>query len=185
MLAVREQHSLAELDRVRANYGEVMNTLIVQVMLPSGDCGEALSLVTNDPYLTPNHKKLLVTACESAFPTEYETGVSCRGSSRHGISNSGNLTPTDDGNAVRHNGECAPENETLQAERTVMKRAFARLSGWTPEAQLRLAVAAGVAGLALYTACRRRDSVWRLVRCAATVAKRTAGDLGTFIVGSS
>lgn len=66
-----------------------------------------------------------------------------------------------------------------------VQKFFSNVSDWTPEARIQLVAGAGAAGLAAYAALRNRDSLLRAARGAASVAARTAGDIGAFVVGSS
>lgn len=181
----------------RANYTETMHMLVVQVMLPQGEFPEASALITNDPYLEHKDKAQLLEACELSANAlgELESisggGISAAGRRRQaGI---GCSLPTT-GRAVRSavGSEHAPlrDRETLvddvdSEEPGKVKKFFASISDWSPEARLQLVVGAGTAGLAVYAACRNRDYVWRMVRNAAGVARRTAGDVGMFVVGSA
>lgn len=187
----RDLQTYPHFDAARANYAEVMDTLIMQVMLPGGESTDALSLVTSDPHLGPKQKSRLAEAC-AAWAASRTSKPEPRDESgpirdRHsGGSNNGRVGGDSrvQGYLTTHDREGPPEQQGM-GEGSLAGSFFSGFSELTPEARLRLVVAAGVAGLVAYATCRRRESLWRAVRNAAGLAKRTAGDLGTFIVGSS
>lgn len=181
----------------RANYTETMHMLVVQVMLPQGEFPEASALIKNDPYLEHKEKAQLLEACELSANAVGELESVSGG----GLSAAGRRRQAGNGCSVRTTGRAARsavsnehgplrDRETLvddveSEEPSQVKNFFASISDWSPEARLQLVVGAGTAGLAVYAACRNRHSVWRMVINVAGVARRTAGDVGMFVVGSA
>lgn len=176
----------------RANYSETMEMLVVQTLLPSTDWTEASSLVSSDPHLGQNEKKQLLKACALTASQAGEpelgaaegegrpslSGRSYRGSAQAPRGAQGN------GHAAPDNREPPPRNERQGHEGPVQKL-LSNVSDLTPGARVQLVMGVGAAGLAVYATCRNRESLWRAVRKAAELARRTAGDVGTFVVGSS
>lgn len=178
----------------QANYVEATETLVVQVMLPRGEFAEALTLVSSDPYLRQNEKAQLLEACELSASRQVELEPGSGGDagvvgtpSRYGRCHSAGRTAGGAqgwGNSMPDNVE-SPSHTTRHGEQGPLQKFFGGVSDWTPEARLQLVFSAGAAGLAAYAACRHRGSLWRAVRGAAGLAGKTAGDIGTFIVGTS
>lgn len=178
----------------RANYAETTNMLVVQVMLPDGEIPEASALITNDPYLQHEEKAQLLKACGlSANTTGDLESVSGGGSAA-----TGGRRQAANGCSFRTTGRSASstvDSEHAHGEALVdgvereepgqVNKFFANISDWSPEARLQVVVGVGTAGLAVYAACRNRQSVWRMARNAVGLARRTAGDVGMFIVGSA
>lgn len=185
----RELDQHHNINTARTNYAEVMGTLIVQIMLPSGESADALSLVTSDPHLELKQKSLLMETCAASAatrsrelkPRDGSGPIDGRYSSE---SNRGDVggQPGAQELAASHERE-GPAEQTMRPVGSAGSL-FSGFSELTPEARIVFLFAAGAAGLATYAACRRRQSLWRAVRNAAGLARRTAGDLGTFIVGS-
>lgn len=180
----------------RANYTETMHMLVVQVLLPQGESPEASALITNDRYLDHKEKAQLLEACElsanavGALESVSGGGTAAAGGRRQ----SGNGCPprttgrtargaVGNGNVPLRDRE-ALVDDVESGEPGQVDKCFASISELSPEARLQLVVGAGAAGLAVYAACRNRKSLWRMVRNAAGLARRTAGDVGMFVVGS-
>lgn len=195
-----------------ANYSEAMEMLVLQIMLPSGESSEASALVSNDTYLGAKDKGRLLKECElSAVRTAEEAGASGTLAGGGGTAGRATTTPaSSNGSSQSYPGSSRraasgrPERDghTRFGERSdpppdhsaadhahqelgPVQKFFLDVSDWTPEARIQLVVGAGAAGLAAYAALRNRDSLVRAARSAASVAARTAGDIGAFIVGSS
>lgn len=191
-----------------ANYLEATEMLVVQIMLPCGESGEASALVSNDRYLRANHKGRLLRACElSAARTPSDARESGTPAGGAGATRRSSTTPSPGGNGswqsyagrARRAASGRPERDGHTRfgdpdhgagrhgpqEQGPVQKFFPDVSDWTPEARIQLVVGAGAAGLAAYAALRNRGSLLRAARGAASAAARTAGDIGAFIVGSS
>lgn len=186
-----------------ANYSEATEMLVVQTMLPCGESSEALALVSNDRYLGMEDKGRLLKVCElsaARAPHEArESGTLAGGegatehavstpASRNGHSGSARRAASGRPERGRENFDPPPDHGAARygpRQQGPVQKFFSDVSDWTPEARIQLVVGAGAAGLAAYAALRNRDSLLRAARSAASVAARTAGDVGAFIVGSS
>lgn len=176
-----------------ANYCEATETLVAQVMLPGGDAADALSLVASDPHLGPKPSGRLIAMCQASAATtparqpdagEGHGSIHDRNSRGR---NRGRAQGGSNRHSVAHDRLDTPELGEDTRGRTLAGGHSSDIAWkqWAPESRVRFLVAAGAAGLAAYVACRRRDSLWRAVRSASGLAMRTAGDIGTFIVGAS
>eukprot|EP00903_Cladosiphon_okamuranus_P009576 g9118.t1 len=196
-----------------ANYSEATEMLVVQIMLPCGESGEASALVSNDRFLGANDKSRLLRACElSAARTPSDARESGTPAGGADATARATTTPALSGNdssqsypwGARRAASGRPERDRHTGfgehfdpppdhgagrhgpqEQGPVQKFFSDVSDWTPEARIQLVVGAGAAGLAAYAAMRNRDSLLRAARGAASAAARTAGDIGAFIVGSS
>lgn len=196
-----------------ANYLEATEMLVVQIMLPCAESGEALALVSNDRYLGANDRGRLLKACELAAARTpegaRESGTRAGGAGAAGRAASTRASGNDDSQSYPESARRAasgrPEREDGHSrsgehfdpppehgearqggqQQGPVQKFFSDVSEWTPEARIQLVVGAGAAGLAAYAALRNRGSLLRAARGAASVAARTAGDIGAFIVGSS
>ena len=99
-----------------------------------------------------------------------------------------------DRNARSANFESAPDGsgeaghvqrQQQQRQGPVQKFFSGVVSDWTPEARIQAAIGAGAAGLAIYVAMRNRGSLRRAASSAASLAARTAGEIGAFVVGAA
>lgn len=206
-------HGAAATSTALANYSEATEMLVVQVMLPCGEPGEASALVSNDRHLEAKEKGRLLRACEmSAARTPEEARASGALAGAGGAAGRAASTPTPgDYNSQPYPGgarqamsgrperdghtrfgahfDPPPDHHGAPRHRPQqqgpVQRFFSDVSDWTPEARIQLVVGAGAAGLAAYAALRNRDSLLRAAGRAASAAARTAGDIGAFIVGSS
>lgn len=175
-----------------ANYCEVTDTLIAQVMLPGGDAADALSLVASDLHLGPKTTSRLIAMCRASAATtparqpDAEDGHGSIHDRNSCGRNRGHVEGGSNRHSAAHDRLDTPEQGENTRSRTLAGGFLSDFAWqqWAPETRVRLVVAAGAAGLAAYVACRRRDSLWRAVRNASELAMRTAGDLGTFIVGA-
>ena len=208
----RESEIATATSTVLANYLEATEMLVVQIMLLCEESGEASALVSNDRYLETNDKGRLLKACEvSAARTPEEArdpGIRAGGAGPAGRA-SNPASGTGDSQSYRGRARRAasgrPERDGQsrfgesfdpppdhaaarrgpQQQQGPVQKFLSDVSEWTPEARIQLVVGAGAAGLAAYAALRNRGSLLRAARGAASVAARTAGDIGAFIVGSS
>lgn len=191
-----------------ANYTEATEMLVLQVMLPCGECGQASALVSDDAYLAPKARGELLRACEaSTLHSHGEDGLGPTADGSATRNTSGGATASDGGHPARARRRTVATGEPRhgyhtsaesfdpppddgaarfsQHQQGAVQKLLSSVSDWTPEARIQLVVGAGAAGLAAYATLRNRDSLWRAARNAAGVAVRTAGDIGGFIVGSS
>lgn len=193
-----------------ANYSEATEMLVVQIMLPCGEFSEASSLVSDDTHLGAKDKSRLLKACEQAAAraTREERGssagagaeVAARRAPEDPDSSSGrsrsdrwraggaSLRPPEiGGDALTVNFESTPGDgrEAQHAQQGPVQKFFSEVSDWTSEARIQAAIGAGAAALAIYAAVRNRGPLGRAARGAAGLAARTAGEIGSFVVGAS
>eukprot|EP00752_Nemacystus_decipiens_P010193 g9083.t1 len=207
----RRRDGAAGASTALTNYSEATEMLVTQIMLPCGESAEASALVSNDRYLGANDKRRLLKVCnqsaarapEAAREADTRTGgagvggraagtptsvngdsQACLGIVRRGISGRSET----DGQRFGGRFDSPPDHGAAghgRQQQGPVQKFFSDVSEWTPEARIQLVVGAGAAGLAAYAALRNRGSLLRAARKAASVAARTAGDIGAFIVGSS
>lgn len=181
-------------EMARANYFQATEMLVIQIMLPCGEFGDARSLVSSDLHLGQKQKSQLLEACDQSSVRSGERPLSATGGASG--ANGAGAPRTHQGsrrhvgghqsNAFASPGDLErPTDNAPDGHQGPVPKFFSEVGDWTPEARLQLVVGAGAAGLAVYAACRNRHHLWRAARDAAGVAFRTAGDIGAFIVGSS
>lgn len=184
--------------------------LVVQIMLPCGEFSEASSLVSDDAHLGTEGKSRLLKACEQsairAAQEERDSGAgagagvaatrtpeapdadNCRSRlDRRRARGAPSGRPEIGGNARSTDFESEPDDsrEAQHSQQGPVQKFFSDVSDWTPEARIQVAIGAGAAGLAIYAAFRNRGSLRRAARSAASLAARTAGEIGAFVVGAS
>lgn len=180
-------------EMARANYLQAMEMLVVQLMLPCGEFGDARSLVSSDPYLGQKEKSQLLEACDQSSVRSGERSLGAKGGASGANDTEGSRTHQGvrrevgghQSNEFASSGNFERQTDDAPDGHQGPVQKFFSVGDWTPEARLQLLIGAGATGLAAYAACRNRHHLWRAARDAAGVAIRTAGDIGAFIVGSS
>lgn len=182
-------------DKARTNYVVTMEMLIVETMLPFGESPEASSLVSGDPYLNKEEEIHILTACGlSAGEDGVKSGTegaldgnptTCQ--HEHDGTAGSAACPLGNGHLTSRTSQQPPGVDGEGQSRPVPNSNYfnGMFSDWTLETRLQVVVGISAAGLGALAAFRNRQSLWRATRSATVLVKRTAVDLGNFIVGSS
>ncbi|CAN0018288.1 unnamed protein product, partial [Discosporangium mesarthrocarpum] len=174
----RMQEGRQESSTAYRNYAVVMSLLVTHVMLPMGECGQAIAMLANDVILSPDEKFRLTAACQVHAEAGRRDDI---------LTSSVDFAPG--GNQPRPQGASqygGDSGESDVGDRGVEKTMIAPgLLRQNRAHRLRALMMVGVAGIAAYTAFRNRKGLWRATRRGTQLMWKAAGDLGSFIVGSS